>query len=81
MKTITHAIFASVAALALSACGSSDSAGEDATAETVEVPADEAMADASAMPEADASANASAAPAGEASDAAATATDEAAAKM
>ncbi|MCB2078890.1 MAG: hypothetical protein KDE55_14480 [Novosphingobium sp.] len=52
MKKIAYAAFASAAALALAACGSSEPAGEEATAETVEMPADEAMgeADASAEP-------------------------------
>lgn len=53
MKKIAYAAFASVAALALAACGSSDKASEEATAENVEVPADEAVADATAMPSED----------------------------
>jgi hypothetical protein len=44
MKTIAHAALASFAALALAACGSSDSADEQAAAENVEMPAEEAMA-------------------------------------
>jgi hypothetical protein len=58
MKKIAYAAFASVAALALTACGSSDKAKEDAAAENVEMPAEEAMtgADATATPMADASA-------------------------
>lgn len=71
MKKIAYSAFASVAALALAACGNSDSASEEATAENVEMPAEEAMttadpmatpaADASAMPSMDASAVPSAA--------------------
>lgn len=55
MKTIAHAALASFAALALAACGSSDSADEQAAAENVEMPAEEAMAgaDAEATPAAD----------------------------
>jgi hypothetical protein len=57
MKKIAYAAFASVAAMALAACGSSDKASEGAQAENVEMPAEEAMnsAEADAMPEADAS--------------------------
>ena len=36
--------FASAASVALAACGSSDSAAEDAQADTVEMPADAAVA-------------------------------------
>lgn len=72
MKKIAYAAFASAAALALSACGSSDKASENAQAENVEMPAEEAMnsVDAGATPVADASVAASDA-AGAASDAAA----------
>lgn len=58
MKKIAYVAFASAAALALSACGSSDKAGEGGQAENVEMPAEEAMnsADADATPVADASA-------------------------
>jgi len=56
MKKIAYTAFASLAALTLAACGSSDNASEEATAEDVEMPADEAMtgveepaADANAM--------------------------------
>ena len=77
MKKITSIAFATLAALALGACGSSDSASEEATAETVEVPADEAMADATAMPSEEAAAEAT----GAASDAAEAATADAEAKM
>jgi len=50
MKKIAYAAFASVAALALAACGGSESAKEDATAENVEMPAEEAMSEATAAP-------------------------------
>jgi hypothetical protein len=46
MKKLTY--FAPIALLALAACGSSTDASEDATADTVEIPADEAM---SGMPD------------------------------
>jgi hypothetical protein len=57
MKKIAYAAFASAAAMALAACGSSDKASEGAQAENVEMPAEEAMnsAEADAVPEADAS--------------------------
>lgn len=73
MKKIAYAAFASTAALALAACGSSDKASEGAQAENVEMPAEEAMssADAMATPAADASADASASASG-AAEAAAT---------
>ncbi len=76
MKKIAYAAFASAAALALAACGSSDKASEDAQAENVEMPAEEAMnaAEATATPVVDASAAAT----GEAS---AAATETAAPKM
>ena len=71
MKKIIAAAFASTAALALAACGSADKASEEATAEDVEMPAEEAMtaADPAAAPAADASAAAAtdAAPAADAS--------------
>jgi hypothetical protein len=48
-----------VAALGLAACGSSDSASEDATADNVEMPADQAMASAAQpVPDANASSDA-----------------------
>lgn len=52
MRTIAHALFTSAAALALAACGSSDSASELAEPENVELPAEEAMSnvDAGAAP-------------------------------
>ena len=73
MKKIIAAAFASTAALALAACGSADKASEEATAEDVEMPAEEAMtaADPAAAPAEDASAaaatDAAAAPAADAS--------------
>ena len=90
MKKIAYATVASAAALLLAACGSSDKASEGATAENVEMPAEEAMSgidasaapasDAAAAPGAEASAAASAA-APAASDAAEKATAEAEKKM
>lgn len=73
MKKIAYAALASAAALALTACGSSDKASESATAENVEMPAEEAMSgvDASAAPAADAAAAPGAEASGAASDAAA----------
>jgi hypothetical protein len=57
MKKIAYAAFASAAALALAGCGSSEPAGEEATADSVEMPAEEAMdaADAEAAPAEEAS--------------------------
>jgi hypothetical protein len=52
MRTFATLAFVSAAALSLAACGSSDSASEDAMADTVEMPADEAMTNAP-MPAAD----------------------------
>lgn len=74
MKKIAYAAFASVAALALAACGSSEKASEDAQAENVEMPAEEAMtsADATAAP------SEAAAPASDAAAAATGAASEAA---
>lgn len=68
MKKIAYATVASAAALLLASCGSSDSASEGATAENVEMPAEEAMSgvDPSAAPASDAAA----APGAEASSAA-----------
>ena len=73
MKKIAYAALASAAALVLTACGSSDKASEGATAENVEMPAEEAMSgvDASAAPAADAAAAPGAEASGAASDAAA----------
>ncbi|WP_296678488.1 hypothetical protein [Novosphingobium sp.] len=58
MKKFAALGFASVAALALAACGSSDSAKEEAQPENVEMPAEEAVGDVDASPVADASAGA-----------------------
>lgn len=57
MKKFVSIAVGSAAALALSACGSSDKASEGAQAENVEMPAEEAMnsAEADATPVADAS--------------------------
>ncbi len=86
MKKIVCIAMVSAAALALSACGSSDSANEEATAENVEMPAEEAMTGVEATPVADPAATApaetasdaaSAAPSAEASAAAEDATKEA----
>ncbi len=68
MKTFATVTLACAAALTLAACGKSDKASEEATAENVEMPAEEAMSgvDASAVPASDAAA----APGGEASGAA-----------
>lgn len=86
MKKIANATLATAAALMLAACGSSDSASESATAENVEMPAEEAMSgidasvapasDAAATPGAEASAEASAA-ASEAAPAASAAAEKA----
>lgn len=43
MRKIAFAAFASLAALTLSACGSSDDASSDAEADNVEMPADQAL--------------------------------------
>ncbi len=74
MKSVAYLTLASAAALSLAACGKSDKASEEATAENVEMPAEEAMSgvDASAVPASDAAAAAGAAASGTASDAAAT---------
>lgn len=58
MKKIAAFTFASAAAFAVAACGSSDSAKEEAQPENVEMPAEEAVGDIDATPVADASANA-----------------------
>jgi hypothetical protein len=67
MRKIVSAIVAPAALLSLAACGSSDSASEGATAENVEMPAEEAMTgvEATAAPatEAAAAATEAAAPA------------------
>ena len=58
MKTVAYFTLACAAALSLAACGKSDKASEEATAENVEMPAEEAMSgvDASAVPASDAAA-------------------------
>jgi hypothetical protein len=78
MKKIASAILAPAALLALAACGSSDSASEGATAENVEMPAEEAMTtvDPAAAPATDAAAAPGATEAAAAPAAGATATAE-----
>lgn len=70
MKKSLTLVLASSAALLLSACGSSDSAKEEAQVDNVEMPAEEAVGDVVATPVADASAaaggEAATAPEGEA---------------
>jgi hypothetical protein len=80
MKKIAYAAFTSAAALALTACGSSDSADQKAEAENVEMLAEEAVGgvDETPVPEAEA---ATAAPADPASAAAEKATADAEKKM
>ncbi|MDZ4308382.1 hypothetical protein [Allopontixanthobacter sp.] len=58
MNKITTVLFASLSALALAACGSSDDASVDAEADTVEMPANDAMEPVTEMPAADPDANA-----------------------
>lgn len=58
MNKLSIVAFATLAALALAACGKSDSAKEEAQPENVEMPAEEAVGDIDATPVADASANA-----------------------
>lgn len=58
MNKITTIAFASLSALALAACGSSDDASVEAEADTVEMPANDAMAPVTEMPAADPEANA-----------------------
>ena len=72
MNKIAYAAVASAAVLLLAACGSSDKASEGATAENVEMPAEEAMSgvDASAAPASDAAAAPGAEASGAASEAA-----------
>ena len=60
MKNSVSLAFASLAALALAACGGADSAKEQAQADNVEMPAEEAIQDIDATPVADASAAADA---------------------
>ena len=61
MKKFAALAFATTAALALAACGTSESAKEEAQADNVEMPAEEAIGDVAATPVADASAGADAA--------------------
>jgi PBP1b-binding outer membrane lipoprotein LpoB len=60
MKKFVTIAFAATAALTLAACGSSESAKEEAQADNVEMPAEEAVqdVDAAATPVADAAASA-----------------------
>lgn len=58
MNRITTLAFASLSALALAACGSSDDASVEAEADTVEMPANEAMESVVEEPAADPDANA-----------------------
>ncbi|MDE2436726.1 MAG: hypothetical protein KGM49_10735 [Sphingomonadales bacterium] len=58
MKKLAVFALAPVAALALAACGHSDSAKEEQQPENVEMPAEEAVGGVDATPVADASANA-----------------------
>ena len=51
-KTVSFAL-AAAASLALSACGSSDNANEQATPDNVEMPAEETMSTVAAMPSPD----------------------------
>ena len=62
MKKLASFALVSVAALALAACGSADSAKEEAQADNVEMPAEEAVGDieAAATPVSDAAATAAA---------------------
>jgi hypothetical protein len=58
MNKITTVAFASLSALALAACGSSDDASVEAEADTVEMPANDAMEPVVEEPAADPEANA-----------------------
>ncbi len=58
MNKITTLAFASLTALALTACGSSDDASVEAEADTVEMPANDAMEPVAEVPAADPVANA-----------------------
>ena len=60
MKNLAILAAISAASLALAGCGKSDSAKEQATADNVEMPAEEAVQDVEATPVADASAGAGA---------------------
>ena len=57
MKKIASLAMLGGATLALAACGSSDSASTEATADTVEVPSDEALEAVTEEPEEDTAAN------------------------
>ncbi|WFL78464.1 hypothetical protein P7228_05200 [Altererythrobacter arenosus] len=58
MKKFSALLAVSAASLALAACGSADDASTEATADTVEMPADEALEGVTEEPVADADANA-----------------------
>jgi hypothetical protein len=58
MKKFALYAFAASAALSLSACGSSDSANEQATPDTVEMPAEEQLSTVAAQPVPDSGADA-----------------------
>ncbi len=58
MNKITTIAFASLSAMALAACGSSDDASVEAEADTVEMPANDAMEPVAEEPAADPQANA-----------------------
>lgn len=58
MHKITTIAFASISAIALAACGSSDDASVEAEADTVEMPANDAMEPVTEIPAADPEANA-----------------------
>ena len=60
MKKFAILAAASAVALALAGCGKSDSAKEQATADNVEIPAEETVGDIDATPVADASSGADA---------------------
>lgn len=60
MKKFAALAFSATAALALAACGSSESAKEEAQPDNVEMPAEEAVPDGVGTPVADASAGADA---------------------
>ncbi len=64
MKKISHVLFASLGAMALSACGSADDASVDAEADTVEMPAETALEGVTEEPVEDADVSAEEAPSG-----------------
>lgn len=78
MKKFPAIVLAASATLALAACGSSESAKEEATPDNVEMPAEEAMTDVDAAPAADPNATATGDATAAASDAATGAASEAA---